>query len=50
MRDQDYALAYAGLADCYLLLNVYNVTSADESYPESRSRFTQGVVDQRESR
>ena len=37
MRDQDYALAYAGLADCYLLLNVYNVTSADESYPKAEA-------------
>ena len=36
-RDQDYALAYAGLADCYLLLNVYNVTSADESYPKAEA-------------
>ena len=37
MRDQDYSLAYAGLADCYLLLNVYNVTSADESYPKAEA-------------
>ncbi|HEV8429594.1 MAG TPA: protein kinase [Pyrinomonadaceae bacterium] len=37
LRDQDYALAYAGLADCYLLLNVYNVTSADESYPKAEA-------------
>jgi serine/threonine-protein kinase len=37
MRDPDYALAYAGLADCYLLLNVYNVTSADESYPKAEA-------------
>ena len=37
MRDQDYGLAYAGLADCYLLLNVYNVTSADESYPKAEA-------------
>ena len=36
-RDQDYGLAYAGLADCYLLLNVYNVTSADESYPKAEA-------------
>jgi eukaryotic-like serine/threonine-protein kinase len=36
-RDQDYALAYAGLADCYLLLNVYNVTSADDSYPKAEA-------------
>ncbi|HZN01746.1 MAG TPA: tetratricopeptide repeat protein, partial [Pyrinomonadaceae bacterium] len=37
MRDQDYGLAYAGLADCYLLLNVYNVTSADESFPKAEA-------------
>jgi serine/threonine-protein kinase len=37
MRDQDYALAYAGLADCYLLLNVYNVTSADDSNPKAEA-------------
>jgi eukaryotic-like serine/threonine-protein kinase len=36
-RDHDYALAYAGLADCYLLLNVYNVTSADDSYPKAEA-------------
>lgn len=36
-RDQDYALAYAGLADCYLLLNVYNVTSADDSNPKAEA-------------
>ncbi|HSL56057.1 MAG TPA: protein kinase [Pyrinomonadaceae bacterium] len=36
-RDQDYALAYAGLADCYLLLNVYNVASADESFPKAEA-------------
>lgn len=37
MRDQDYGLAYAGLADCYLLLNVYNVTSAQDSYPKAEA-------------
>jgi TolB-like protein/Tfp pilus assembly protein PilF len=36
-RDENYGLAYAGLADCYLLLNVYNVTSADESYPKAEA-------------
>ena len=36
-RDQDYGLAYAGLADCYLLLNVYNVTSAEESFPKAEA-------------
>ena len=37
LRDQDYGLAYAGLADCYLLLNVYNVTSAEDSYPKAEA-------------
>ncbi|HEX6285217.1 MAG TPA: tetratricopeptide repeat protein, partial [Pyrinomonadaceae bacterium] len=37
MRDQDYGLAYAGLADCYLLLNVYNVAPADHSYPKAEA-------------
>jgi TolB-like protein/Flp pilus assembly protein TadD len=37
MRDQDYGLAYAGLADCYLLLNVYNVTSAEDSVPKAEN-------------
>src|SRR4029078_5571099 len=37
MRDQDYGLAYAGLADCYLLLNVYNVASADDSFPKAEA-------------
>lgn len=37
LRDQDYGLAYAGLADCYLLLNVYNVTSANDSYPKAEA-------------
>jgi len=37
MRDQDYGLAYAGLADCYLLLNVYNVASASDSFPKAEA-------------
>ena len=37
IRDEDYSLAYAGLADCYLLLNVYNVTSANDSYPKAEA-------------
>ncbi len=37
MRDQDYGLAYAGLADCYLLLNVYNAASANDSMPKAEA-------------
>ncbi len=36
-QDWDYALAYAGLADCYALLNVYNVASARETYPKAKA-------------
>ena len=43
LRDQDYSLAYAGLADCYLLLNVYNVTSANDSYPKAEAAATRAL-------
>ncbi|HEX8137031.1 MAG TPA: protein kinase [Pyrinomonadaceae bacterium] len=36
-RDANYAPAYAGLADCYALLNVYNVVPATEVYPRARA-------------
>src|SRR5688572_8950302 len=44
MRDQDYGLAYAGLADCYLLLNVYNVTSAEESVPKAENAANRALA------
>jgi serine/threonine-protein kinase len=44
MRDQDYALAYAGLADCYLLLNVYNVAPADDSYPKAEAAANKALT------
>jgi len=34
-KDANYAPAYTGLADCYALLNVYNVTPATEVYPKA---------------
>jgi len=43
MRDQDYGLAYAGLADCYVLLNVYNVAPADASYPKAEDAATKAL-------
>ena len=42
-RDQDYGLAYAGLADCYVLLNVYNVVSGD--FSQAGSRVEKGARD-----
>ena len=44
MRDQDYSLAYAGLADCYVLLNVYNVASADASYPKAEAAANRALA------
>lgn len=36
-RDPNYALAYAGQADCYALLNIYAIKSAKESFPLAKA-------------
>jgi serine/threonine protein kinase/tetratricopeptide (TPR) repeat protein len=36
-QDPNYAPAYTGLADCYALLNVYNVVPATEVYPKAQA-------------
>lgn len=36
-RDPGYALAYAGLADCYNLLSYYGSLSPKESFPKARA-------------
>ncbi len=36
-RDPDYALAYAGLADCYNLLSYYGSLSPKESFPKAKA-------------
>src|SRR5438128_2085569 len=36
-RDPNYALAYAGLADCYVLLNEYAGTPTSESLPQAKA-------------
>ena len=36
-KDPNYAPAYTGLADCYALLNVYNVAPATEVYPKAQA-------------
>jgi TolB-like protein/Flp pilus assembly protein TadD len=36
-KDSDYALAYAGLADCYLLLEDYLGAPASETYPKAKA-------------
>jgi len=36
-KDPTYALAYAGLADCYAVLSSYSLMSPAESYPRARA-------------
>jgi len=36
-KDPNYALAYAGLADSYLLLSLYGAISPGESFPQARA-------------
>lgn len=36
-KDSDYALAYVGLADCYLLLEEYAGAPAADTYPKARA-------------
>jgi eukaryotic-like serine/threonine-protein kinase len=36
-KDPNYALAYAGLADCYNLLNEYGGAPAKESFPKAKA-------------
>ena len=42
-KDPNYAPAYSGLADCYWLLNVYNVGPATESYPKAKEAATKAL-------
>ena len=41
--DEKYALAYAGLADCYNLLPSYGVLSPTEAYPQAMRAATRAV-------
>jgi serine/threonine-protein kinase len=43
-EDRNYALAYSGLADCYALLNVYNVTPAIASYTQAQTAAKQALA------
>jgi len=36
-RNPDYAAAYAGLADCYVVQPAYYMTLPDEAYPQARA-------------
>ena len=43
-KDKNYAPAYSGLADCYWLLNVYNVGPATESSPKAKEAATKAIA------
>ncbi len=42
--DQNYGLAYAGQADCYVLLNVYNVAPAAEVYEKAQAAASKALA------
>jgi eukaryotic-like serine/threonine-protein kinase len=42
-RDPSYALAYAGLADCYALLYEYSVTQSKDLYPKAKAAATRAL-------
>jgi DNA-binding winged helix-turn-helix (wHTH) protein/TolB-like protein/Tfp pilus assembly protein PilF len=41
--DQDYAPAYAGLADCYNMLVVYGITQPKEAFPKAKEAATKAL-------
>jgi eukaryotic-like serine/threonine-protein kinase len=43
-KDPNYAPAYSGLADCYSLLNVYNLGPATESNPKAREAAAKALA------
>ncbi|HYW69531.1 MAG TPA: winged helix-turn-helix domain-containing protein, partial [Pyrinomonadaceae bacterium] len=42
-KDPNYARAYAGLADSYILLSNYNITSPEEAYSKARAAVTEAL-------
>jgi serine/threonine-protein kinase len=43
-RDPNYALAYAGLADCYVLLNEYAGTPVSETAPQAKAYAERAIA------
>ena len=43
-RDPNYALAYAGLADCYVVLNYYAGTPTSEIIPQAKSYAERAIA------
>jgi DNA-binding winged helix-turn-helix (wHTH) protein/TolB-like protein/Tfp pilus assembly protein PilF len=43
-QDENYALAYAGIADCYLMLGDYTYSSPKESFPHARENALRALT------
>lgn len=43
-RDPNYALAYAGLADCYVVLNYYAGTPSSETLPQAKAYAERAIA------
>ena len=43
-RDPNYALAYAGLADCYVVLNYYAGTPTSETIPQAKTYAERAIA------
>jgi TolB-like protein/DNA-binding winged helix-turn-helix (wHTH) protein/Tfp pilus assembly protein PilF len=42
--DHNYALSYAGLADCYAMMSPYNLLTPKEVYPKAKAAATQALA------
>jgi eukaryotic-like serine/threonine-protein kinase len=42
-RDPNFALAYAGIADCYAMLNLYQDMSPSEAFPKAREHAQKAI-------
>jgi Tol biopolymer transport system component/serine/threonine protein kinase/Tfp pilus assembly protein PilF len=43
-KDANFALAYAGLADCYALLNLYQDMSPSEAFPKAKENAMKAIL------
>ncbi|MEW6208016.1 MAG: protein kinase [Acidobacteriota bacterium] len=43
-KDQSFALAYAGLADCYALLNLYQIPPPPEAYAQAKENAARAIA------
>ena len=43
-KDQNFALAYAGLADCHALLNLYQIPSPPDAYAQAKENAARAIA------